>query len=75
MFVCTQTCQVSRIWRETHAFEPKIDSHARKGIREQYLTHFGISQELLEPQQSMTYEITLKFYDKAISELSELIQT
>ncbi len=30
-----QTCQVSHIWRETHAFWPQITSHARKGDRDQ----------------------------------------
>ena len=66
-----QTCQVSRISRETHAFWPQIASHARRGVRE-HLSHssdsfHGISQHLLNVQETMTYQIPLEFHDKAIS--------
>ena len=43
-----QTCQVSRIWRETHAFCPQITSYARKGGREQMSHSFHSTRHISE---------------------------
>ena len=41
-----QTCQVSRISRETHAFWPQITSHARGGIKGHLSHSFQLSSHI-----------------------------
>ena len=63
--------------RLTH-FGPKwplTPAGVSKGICLTHSSYQVISQYLLDPQESMTYQIALEFHAEAISELFKMIQT